>query len=212
MDSWRRWTLKHPVIFAGCVIGVALVLGIFIPSDPLYWLAAFASGLGWQIQAATALGSRGTATKAVTSASAPPPSSMPTTAHVLLPAGQKIQVTKEENYPDTMGELLAGLDERHIAATLHRIPPPSARSTKERVEVRINGMRVGELTVYMSEHFLPLIRACEDQGIAVVSRAAIKGNQLKSDVVLDATKAIDLSDAWIQEHVFVAVPPASHTD
>lgn len=110
-----------------------------------------------------------------------------------------------------MAELLADSGELATAATLHRLPPASPRATKERVEVRIEDRRVGELSRYMAEHFLPLIRACEEQGIAVVTRAVVRGNQLKSDVVLNATKAIDLPAGWIDKHINGAEHPPEDT-
>ena len=74
--------------------------------------------------------------------------------------------------------------------------------------MRIDGTPVGELTLYMSEHFLPLITVCEKRGIAVVCRALVKGNQLKADVVLNTVKAIDLGDDWIDEHVLGGRTPS----
>ena len=70
--------------------------------------------------------------------------------------------------------------------------------------MRIDDAPVGELTPYMSEHFLPLIRVCDERGITVACAALVKGNMLKADVVLDTARAIDLDDGWIEEHVLGA--------
>lgn len=200
MYGWRRWTVHHPMIFWGCLISLMIILGMTLPADPLFFVAGIVSGAVWHTRAAVML-TRRESSKAVSSTPATPPLSLPEVPHVLLPQGQKIQVTKEEHYPEALEELLADGEERHMAATLHRLPPTSPRSTKERVEVQIDGDTVGELTVYMSQHFLPLIRVCEEHDVTVACHAQVKGNQLKADVVLDAVKAIDLSDEWINDHV-----------
>ena len=131
-----------------------------------------------------------------------PPGPLPAGAHLVLPAGSKVQVTGEEHYLDELVALLEGEQEVPVVAELYRLEKMSARSTKTVVGVRIYGDEVGNLTPTMSAHFLPLIEACEEEGVAVCCRAVVKGNQLKADVVLDAQKAGSLSDDWIEEHLY----------
>lgn len=131
-----------------------------------------------------------------------PPGPLPAGAHLVLPAGSKVQVTGEENYLDELVALLEGEQEVPVVAELYRLEKVSARSTKTVVGVRIYGDEVGNLTPTMSAHFLPLIEACEEEGVAVCCRAVVKGNQLKADVVLDAQKAGSLSNDWIEEHLY----------
>lgn len=130
------------------------------------------------------------------------PGPMPVGAHVLLPRGTKVQVTGEENYLNEVSALLEGEIEQQVVATLHLAPPASARSTKELVEVRVYDETVGQLTPHMSEHFLALLKACKEEGVAVACHARVKGNQLKADVELDTVRAGELSDQWISAHVY----------
>lgn len=130
-----------------------------------------------------------------------PPGPLPTGAHVVLPPGRAIQVTGEERYLDELNGLLDGAPDRPVVAELYRLTKPG-RTVKVVVGVRVYGDEVGELTPTTSAHFLPLLEACEEEGITVVCRAVVKGNLLKADVVLDATKAGELSNEWIAENVY----------
>ena len=130
------------------------------------------------------------------------PGPMPAGAHILLPRGSKIQVTGEERHLSEVSALLEGNAEQPVAATLHLVPPTTARSTRELIEVRIHDEKVGQLTAHMSEQFSALVKACAEEGITVVSHAKVKGNQLKADVELDSVKAGELSDEWISQHVY----------
>lgn len=132
------------------------------------------------------------------------PGPMPNGAHILLPRGSKVQVTGEEKYLNEVSVLLEGEPTQPAVATLHIAPPTTRRSVKERIEVRIYDEIVGQLTPYMSEHFLPLVKVCDEEGVTVACHAEVRGNQLKADVELDSVKAAELSDEWIAEHVYGA--------
>lgn len=143
-----------------------------------------------------------------------PPASVPAAPHVVLPSGSKIQVTGEEDHLNELSALLEGKPEVLVAATLHKIVPTRANA-KTYVEVRIHDEPVGRLTPTMSGHLLPIIQACTEEHLLVVCRAVVKGNNIKADVVLNATKAGDLSHDWIAQNVAApddyepsAIPPA----
>nr|WP_255556464.1 HIRAN domain-containing protein [Tessaracoccus palaemonis] len=129
------------------------------------------------------------------------PGPMPSGAYVLLPRGSVVQVTGEERYLNEVAALLNGNNEHPVVATLH---VASIAKGKERIEVRVYGDVIGQLTPYMSENFLPLVKLCDEEGISVACHALVKGNQIKADIVLDTAKAGDLSDGWISEHVYRA--------
>lgn len=129
-----------------------------------------------------------------------PPASVPAARHVILPRKSKIQVSGEEEYLAEMSGLLGKAAEVDVAATLHERASVSGRG-KPYVEVRIEDRPVGRLTPTMSEHMLPIVRACTAANLLVVCKAMIQGNQLKADVVLDTTKSGDLSSEWIATHV-----------
>lgn len=128
-----------------------------------------------------------------------PPGPMPSGRHVLLPRGVKVQVTGEDKHMDQLGALLDGEPEVSVVITLHCAQPSTG---KRRVEVRAYGETVGYLTPYMSEHFLPLVDACDEEGVTVACHGLVQGNQIKADVLLDTRRAGDLSDDWIAKHVY----------
>lgn len=206
MYGWQKWTASHPAIFWFVLILLVAVLGLILPVGPGFWAAGLISGAVWHERARSSvrsmdLGQGRASRRAKAQLAKSPPAVLPQGPHVLLPRGRKIQVTKEEHHLDDMEQLLASHGGRVVAATLHCMERVSSRSATELVQVRIDGQPVGELTSYMSEHFLPLIKACDKQNITVACHAALRGNQLKVDVVLDTTKAVDLSDDWIARHV-----------
>ena len=129
-----------------------------------------------------------------------PPVTLPTAPHVVLPAKTKIQVTGEDAHLNELTQILGGESRVPVAATLHETTPASGRG-KPYIEVRIADETIGKLTPTMSEHMLPIVRACAEEHLIVVCRAAVEGNHIKADVILDTTKSGDLSQDWILEHV-----------
>ncbi|MBK8461877.1 MAG: HIRAN domain-containing protein [Nigerium sp.] len=129
-----------------------------------------------------------------------PPGPLPAEPHVILPHGSRVNVTGEEAHLSELSAILAGKPEAPVVATLHE-QLPVGRSTRSRVLVRIDGDDVGVLTPGMSDHFLPIIRACAEERLTVACRASAVGNALKADVVLDACRSGDLPHEWIAEHV-----------
>lgn len=131
-----------------------------------------------------------------------PPGPLPDEPRLLLPRGGNIQVTGEGKHLSEVAALLDGGSERPVVAELYRLEVTKARSIKTVVGVRIYGEEVGQLTPVSSEHFLPLLEACIEEGVTACCRATVKGNQLKADVVLHAAKAGDLSDTWLHAHLY----------
>ncbi len=212
MYEWQRWSVQHPVLFWLALVVVVTVMGLGLSLDPLFFVAAFVSGTVWHISAHHVVAEGGFGRgrpriaragrgRVISGPTSPSLLSVQTGPYVLLPKGQKIQVTNEENHLAGMDDLLAREEGRPVAATLHRLPPASVRATKERVRVCIDDVPVGDLTTYMAAHFLPLIQLCEEQGLTVACHAVVMGNQLKADVVLDTMKAMDLTDKWIEKHI-----------
>lgn len=130
------------------------------------------------------------------------PEGLPATPHVLLPPGNRIQVTKEENHLDHVTSLLLGQDSREVLAELTAVSRRTSRSERTIVEVRVEGAVVGELTATSGAHLLPLVEACRDRGLPLFCRASIRGNSLRADVSLNTAKLSDLTDDWLGEHVY----------
>lgn len=121
----------------------------------------------------------------------------PLVPHVLLPQGSALQVRKEEEHQERLRPLLRPQGEAWAYATLGVVVDVTARASKELVEIRIDGQRIGELTPSMSAEFIPIIRQLERAGKQTAARVVVKGNQIKADVVLYAQKASQLDASWI---------------
>lgn len=128
----------------------------------------------------------------------------PTDSHRLIPIGNAIQVTGEERHLDVLAKHLRPEGECWIHVTLHPTVEHLARSTRDVLEVRIDGERVGQLTPKMSGEIIPAIRHLHDQGHTAVARAIVKGNRIKAEVVLYVARAHELPESWLS----IAAPPA----
>ena len=120
-------------------------------------------------------------------------------AHVVLPPGSTIQVTREEEHMDHLGALLKRYGtEGVVAARLRRVTEKRPRSTVELVVVEIDGRAVGVLSPTQTANFLPLVRRAESQQVGLVCRASLRGNALKADVALHARKAQEMDDRELE--------------
>jgi hypothetical protein len=126
------------------------------------------------------------------------PANMPPSgSHRMLPLGSAIQVTGEEKHLDDLAAYLRPEGECWVHVTLHEIVEQLARSTREVVEVRIDGARAGQLTPKMSGELLAAIRHLAARGETAGARAIVKGNRIKTEVVLYVARAHELPDSWL---------------
>ena len=121
----------------------------------------------------------------------------PSEGHRLLPSGHAIQVTGENKHLSDLTPYLRPEGECWVHATLHEIVERSARTTRSLVEVRLDGMRVGQLTPKMSGELLPAVQHLAAQGLTTAVRAIVKGNRIKTEVVLYVVRAHELPDSWL---------------
>lgn len=121
----------------------------------------------------------------------------PLTPHAMLPYGAALQVHKEENHQDVLRRYAVRQGECWVYGTLHPVVEQTARTSRELVEVRVDGHRVGELTPAMSAEFLPIIARLLEQGRETAARLMVKGNEVRTDAVLHAKKSNQLDDAWL---------------
>jgi len=124
--------------------------------------------------------------------------------HRILPTGGAIQVTGEERHLDALAPLLRPEGECWAYVTLHEVVEQLARSTREVIEVRVDGARVGQLTPKMSSELLPAIRHLAERGATTAARAIVKGNRIKTEVVLYAARAHELPESWLGEAAVAA--------
>ncbi|SIQ83569.1 HIRAN domain-containing protein [Micromonospora avicenniae] len=121
----------------------------------------------------------------------------PSGQHRLLPTGAAIQVTGEEKHLDALAPLLRPEGECWAYVSLHEMVEQTARTSRTVVEVRVDGSRVGQLTPKMSGELLPAIRHLAQGDVTTTARAIIKGNRIKSEVVLYVARAHELPDTWL---------------
>jgi hypothetical protein len=130
------------------------------------------------------------------------PANMPPSGDCrILPTGNAIQVTGEEKHLDALAPLLRPEGECWAHVSLHEVVEQLARSTRTIVEVRIDGACVGQLSPKMSSELLPAIRHLAQQGTTAAARAIVKGNRIKTEVVLYVARAHELPESWLGDAV-----------
>ena len=136
-----------------------------------------------------------------------PANQPPDKPHRLLPAGAAVQVTGEEKHLDALAPWLRPEGECWVYATLHEVTEELARSSRTVVEVRVDGVRVGQLTPRMSGDMLPALRHLGEGELTTAARAIVKGNRIKAEVVLYAARAHDLPASWLDAAASPATQP-----
>lgn len=133
----------------------------------------------------------------------------------VLPWGNALQVTKEEDHLTHLFEYVPPSGVGMVILTMHRQQQTLKNGTvKELVEVRLDGERVGQMTPASSAHFLPTIRHAEDMGVELGVWAKLKGSGLAVELVVQGARATGLSDDWLREMptMIDLVPISDHYD
>ncbi len=120
----------------------------------------------------------------------------PAVPHLMLPDGGAVQISGEDQCMPAIEPLLRPEGEGFAYATLHEIADTGGRTVKELVEVRLDGLRVGQLTPKMSGDLLPAVRHLQQLGLAAGAKAKLKGNRLKAEITLHCAKAHELPADW----------------
>lgn len=89
--------------------------------------------------------------------------------------------------------------ERWAYATLHVTVEELTRSTRDVLEVRVDGSRVGKLTPKMSTDVLPAVRFLADEGRIAAVRLLVSGNRAAITARLYVARAHQLADRWFDE-------------
>lgn len=121
----------------------------------------------------------------------------PERPYLLLPYGNAIQVTGEEKHADALKPYLRKAGEAWVYATLQAFIDDTGRTAKTVVQVLIDGNTVGALSKASGEHLLPVINYLTDRNVTPAVRALVRGNALKTDVVLHVKKAGELDMDWL---------------
>lgn len=136
-----------------------------------------------------------------------PTNQPPTEAYALLPRGNAIQVTGEEDHMARLVPLLSPSGEGWIHATVHEVVEQGPRSSRTLAEVRIDGAVIGKLSPKMSTELLPVVHHLAARGALTACRAILKGNSLGADVVLYAARANELPQEWLDAPPVLGKPP-----
>lgn len=131
----------------------------------------------------------------------------------VLPWGNALQVTKEEDHLSHLFEYVPPSGIGIVILTMHRQEHTLKNGTvKELVEVRLDGERVGQMTPASSAHFLPTIRHAKDMGVELGVWAKLKGSGLAAELTVQGARATDLSDSWLREMpTFIPLVPIAET-
>ena len=128
-----------------------------------------------------------------------PVNAAPAAPHVLLPHGSTIQVHDTAAHLDRIAAIPADRGERWAFATLHHVHEELARSTRDIVEVRVDGARVGKLTPKMSGDVLPAVQFLADRQRLAAARLLVSGNRAAVTAALYVVRAHQLEDGWFDD-------------
>ena len=123
-----------------------------------------------------------------------PPSTMPDVSNVvLLPVGNALQVTGEEEHLAFLSPYVG----QTVAVTRHTVVVTKAGQQSTRVEVQLERNAIGRLTPATSAKVGPLVEQVEHGGGLPVARAVVRGNSLKADVTIYVARAGEVDQNWL---------------
>lgn len=126
-----------------------------------------------------------------------PVTQAPTQPHRVLPHGSALQLKGEELHLDVLAPLVGTAGEAWVHGVLSL--PGEESGGKPIVTVSVNGSVIGELTPTTSAHFVPVIDHLRARGMLAVAKVFLKGNALKVEAVLHASKSHELDASWLSE-------------
>lgn len=128
----------------------------------------------------------------------------PQVPYTMLPRSSIVQVTKEEEYFDTLAKFVPRSGHGTVFVTLHE--HASTGRAKPYVEVRIDDEPIGRLTPQMSQRFLPMVRHLRDRGLITACWGDINGSTVAAEVRIDGVKANEATQELL-EGPPVTIPP-----
>lgn len=125
----------------------------------------------------------------------------PVTRYTMLPKSAIVQVTKEDLHEALLRFVPQG-GYGVLFVTLHE----AGVTGKPHVEVRIDDVRIGQLTPQMGQRFLPLIRRLQENGLTTACWGDITGSAVAAEVRINGIKANEASNELLKDMRGVQVP------
>lgn len=117
----------------------------------------------------------------------------------VLPYGRSYQVTKEDDHFDHLFNYVPSSGSGMVILTMHRTESTLKNgTTREGVELHLDGERVGELTTATSKHYLPLIQHARDMDRTIGVWSKLTGSGLAAELTIHGAKSIEVSDQWLR--------------
>lgn len=120
----------------------------------------------------------------------------PDEPYQVLPEGKAIQVNGEDRYMDALAPFTSDRG-RYVAVTLHLAVEELKTTTREVIEVRLAGKKVGTLTKSTSEQMRDLVQFVVEKGRVPVCRAVLKGSALRAELTLNVAKSHEVTQRWM---------------
>lgn len=123
----------------------------------------------------------------------------PAMPYSILPWGPGLQVTGEQKHFDVLAPFAGKAERSLLLVTLHRGSEEKARGgVREFIEVRVDDQRIGEMSTQSSKHYFALVDHHQAKGLLVVGWAHVRGSALAAEVVLQAAKASEIDNRYLQ--------------
>lgn len=133
---------------------------------------------------------------------------------VTVPVGRKVAVTAtEEGGPGALEPWIRPEGACWVYCTLHPLVVQLARSTRETVEVKVDGRSVGTLSAVVSKKLLPLVHRIRESGRMTVARGLVEGNIVHTQMRVAVLKASEVSAQWLHDNSLdVPTPTTARSD
>ncbi|ALS57860.1 hypothetical protein C5C66_08075 [Rathayibacter toxicus] len=118
-----------------------------------------------------------------------PANDPPEEPYSLLPWARGVQVLRKDEHFVRLAGVVPPDGRGLLLVTLHLVGA--------RVEGRLDGSRVGELSAPMSEQFVPTLRHLSGLRLLAAAYCVVTGSPLKAELTLQAPKAAELPAGWV---------------
>lgn len=117
----------------------------------------------------------------------------------VLPYGRSYQVTKEEDHFDHLFDYVPSNGSGLVILTMHRRESMLKNGTsREIIELRLDGERVGELTAATSKYYLPLVQHARDLDRTIGVWSKLTGSGLAAELTIHGAKSNEVTDQWLR--------------